>query len=129
MYYSIESSSTKKRKFVVFFNYSGDHNLERRNVERPIFRNFEIANIKITKDELLDRFIFELFFHFFEIIWILKIFHNYSNCKMLIFQMIKSIVLNFQILQFWKYVYFSNWKVSNIWSFSGWGLKFQPVKY
>ena len=27
-------------------------NLERRNVERPIFRNVKITNIKITKDEL-----------------------------------------------------------------------------
>ena len=27
----------------------GGQNLERRNVERPIFRNFHIANIKITK--------------------------------------------------------------------------------
>ena len=26
--------------------------LERRNVERPIFRNFKITNIKITKGEL-----------------------------------------------------------------------------
>ena len=35
-------------------------NLKRRNVERPLFQNFEIANIKITKDELFDSFIFEL---------------------------------------------------------------------
>ena len=28
--------------------------MERRNVERPIFRNFKITNIKITKDDLLD---------------------------------------------------------------------------
>ena len=41
----------------------GGQNLERRNVERPIFRNFEIANIKIKKDELFNNFIFELFFH------------------------------------------------------------------
>ena len=39
----------------------GGQNLERRNV---VFRNFEIANIKIKKDELFDNFIFELFFHF-----------------------------------------------------------------
>ena len=43
-------------------------NLERQNVERPVFRNFEIANIIIKKDELFDYFIFELFFHFVEII-------------------------------------------------------------
>ena len=28
----------------------GGKNLERRNIERPIFRNFKIMNIKITKD-------------------------------------------------------------------------------
>ena len=40
----------------------GGQNLERRNVERPIFRNFKIANIKITKDELFDSFISEFNF-------------------------------------------------------------------
>ena len=43
---------------------SGGQHLERRNVERPIFRNFTITNIKIKKDELFDSFIFELFFHY-----------------------------------------------------------------
>ena len=43
----------------------GGQNLERRNVERPIFRNYNIANIKITNDELFDSFIFEFFFSFF----------------------------------------------------------------
>ena len=42
----------------------GDQNLERRNVERPAFQNFEIANIKIKKDELLDNFILDFFFIF-----------------------------------------------------------------
>ena len=67
----------------------GDQNLEQRNVERPVFRNFEISNIKIKKDELFDNFIFELFFSFFG---------NYLNtqnifffwyCKILIFRMVK----------------------------------------
>ena len=39
----------------------GDQNLDRRDVERAVFRNFEIANIKIKKHESLDYFIFELF--------------------------------------------------------------------
>ena len=40
--------------------------LERRNVERAIFRNFEIANIKIRKDELFDSFIiFEFNFSYY----------------------------------------------------------------
>ena len=43
----------------------GGQNLERRNVERQIFRNFEITNIKITKDELFDSFIFEFIFSLF----------------------------------------------------------------
>ena len=32
------------------------------------FRNFKIANIKITKDELIDSFIFEFIFSFWKII-------------------------------------------------------------
>ena len=32
------------------------------NLERPIFRNFKITNIKITKDELFNIFITNLFF-------------------------------------------------------------------
>ena len=43
----------------------GGQNLERRNVERSIFRNLKIANIKLTKDELLDNFIFKFNFWFF----------------------------------------------------------------
>ena len=39
--------------------------LERRNVERPIVRYFKIANIKITKDELFDSFVFEFNFSYF----------------------------------------------------------------
>ena len=34
-------------------------NLEWSNLERPIFRNFKITNIKIAKDELLDYYIHE----------------------------------------------------------------------
>ena len=54
-------------------------NLERPNVEWPIFRNFKIANIKITKNELFV--ISSLFFYFFEIIWTPEIFYNFSNFK------------------------------------------------
>ena len=46
--------------------FSGEgQNLERQNVERSIFRNFEIANIKTTKDELFDSFNFEFNFLYF----------------------------------------------------------------
>ena len=44
----------------------GDQILKRRNVERPIFRNFKIANINITKDELFNSFIFEFNFLYFK---------------------------------------------------------------
>ena len=49
----------------VGFKFSGGgENLERRNVELPVFRNFEIANIKIKNNELFDNFIFDFFFIF-----------------------------------------------------------------
>ena len=44
----------------------GAQNLERRNVERVIFRNFKIANIKITNYELFDSFICEFILPFFQ---------------------------------------------------------------
>ena len=44
----------------------GGQNLERRNVERPIFRDSKIANITITKEKLFDNFIFEFNFLFFK---------------------------------------------------------------
>ena len=52
-------------KFFYFIILGGDQHLERSNVERPIFRNFEISNIKITKVELFDFSIFEFIFYFY----------------------------------------------------------------
>ena len=43
----------------------GVRKLELSNVERPIFRNFKITNIKIAKDELFDYFIHEFGFYYF----------------------------------------------------------------
>ena len=40
----------------------GGQNLEKQNLEQPIFWYFKIANVNITKDKLFDIFIFE--FHF-----------------------------------------------------------------
>ena len=40
----------------------GGQNLERQNVERPIFRNFKIMNIKMTKDEIV--LLLNLFFYY-----------------------------------------------------------------
>ena len=54
-------------------------NLERRNVERPVFRNFKTVSIKIIKDELFDNFIFEFIF---------SLFINYLH-NLIIFQMVK----------------------------------------
>ena len=68
----------------------GGQNLERQNVQRSVFRNLKIANIKITKDELCDSFINEFFFPFFL---------NYLNSGyLIIFQNVKycfSKLLNF----------------------------------
>ena len=50
------------------YSTGGGRNFERRNVERLIFRNFKIANIKITKNDLFDGFIIEFIFSFLEII-------------------------------------------------------------
>ena len=44
------------------------------NSERPIFRNFEISNIKITKVELFDFLIFGFIFYFYDC-------SNYSNTQ------------------------------------------------
>ena len=73
--------SKKRDPDLQFFYYKsgGGQNLERRNVERPIFRNFKITNIKITKDDLLDSFIFEFFF---------SLFINYLH-NLIIFQIVK----------------------------------------
>ena len=41
----------------------GGQILERKNIERPIFRDFKIANIQITKDQLMVLF-WNSFFNF-----------------------------------------------------------------
>ena len=60
----------------------GGQNLERRNVEQPIFRNFKVTNIEITKDQLFDSFIFEFIF---------PLFINYL-LHLIIFQIVTFIV-------------------------------------
>ena len=52
-------------------NSGGGQNFERRNVERLTFRNFKIANIKITKNELFDSYIIEF----------ISFFRNYLNTQ------------------------------------------------
>ena len=68
--------------FQIFLIKIGGQNFERRNVERPVFGNFEIANMKIKKNELFDNFIFELFCHFFR-----KLFENLKY--LMIFDIVK----------------------------------------
>ena len=48
-----------------YFYLGEGQSLGRRNVERFIFRNFNSANIKMTKDELFDSFIIEFIFFIF----------------------------------------------------------------
>ena len=55
-----------KNTIFVIKTLGGDQNLERRNVERSIFRNFKIANIKVTKDELFDNFMIDFLFFIFD---------------------------------------------------------------
>ena len=57
---------------ILVFLGDGQH-LQRSNVERPIFRNFEISNIEITKVELFDSSITGCIFTFFKILKTLKI--------------------------------------------------------
>ena len=105
--FHVKSSTHFMRRFVEFHQYGsswklptkrnchrdypkmgGGQNFERRNIERLKFRNVKVANITITKDEFFYSF-FIVFFHFLDIIWILKIFNNFSNCEIFIFQMVK----------------------------------------
>ena len=52
--------------YSVFTPFSGgSRNLERPNIERPVFRKFETSNIEITKVELFD-FLYFFKLQFFE---------------------------------------------------------------
>ena len=51
-------SSDRRRVGVNILNYVP-------NVVRPIFRNFDISNIKLTQVELFDFSIFEFIFYFY----------------------------------------------------------------
>ena len=58
-------------------------------------------------------------FYFLETIWIFKVLDNFSNCKLLVFQIVKlKKNLIYKIVKFLKFVNVSNLKHSNIWSFS-----------
>ena len=77
--------------------------LEWPNVERPIFRNFETSNIKITKNELIDFSFSNLFFHSFKLFkhstfWWFSQSWNIQN------------LLIFKTVEFGKLASFANWK-------------------
>ena len=95
--YSAGKECNLKQAVRIIEEWSGGQNLKRPNVERPVFRKFEISNIKITKVKLFDFFIFKFIFHFYVcfelfehskymIIYQIKIFWNFdtfTNCKIL----------------------------------------------
>ena len=86
--------------------------MERRNVERSIVRNFKIANIKITKDELFVSFIVKFVLFFYKLFKQPKNLMILSNCKILIFRMVKFKKKTFsKLLIFENYI---NFKISNI---------------
>ena len=70
----------------------GGQHLEQRNEKRPIFRSFEISNIKITKVELFDFLILELIFYFY-------VCSNYLNIQNTIIYQIGD----FEIEKFQKF--------------------------
>ena len=59
--------------------YLKNQHLDRPNVERPIFRNFEISNINIKRHKLLDFLFSNFVIHFFQLFS--NIYDNLSNCK------------------------------------------------
>ena len=78
----------------------GGQNLERPNVERPIFRKFETSNIEITKSSY-SIFLFSIQFLIF-IVQTLKIYDNLSNWKFL------------EYLNFYKWSNFENFLIFEI---------------
>ena len=70
--------------FWIGFDWRGGvQNLEWSNVERPIFWNFKITNIKIAKDELFNYFIYEfiLYYYFLKLLEHSKYLIILPNCK------------------------------------------------
>ena len=63
----------------------GGRNFKRQNVEQPILRNLEIANVKSYEVQLFDFLVTKLFFDFLKIIWTLKFWFFFSNFYVPIF--------------------------------------------
>ena len=79
----------------------GGQHLERPNVERLIFRDFEISNIKISKVELFDFSIFEFIFYFYDCLN----FSDTQNTYMIIY---------YQIQNFWNFNSYTNCQILKI---------------
>ena len=86
----MDDESFEYRKTFEWPQVGGGKHLERSNVERPIFRNFKISDIKITKVELFDFSIFEFIFYFY-------FFFNSTNTQNT--HMINNL-LNLKVLEF-----------------------------
>ena len=94
----------------------GQH-LEKPNVDQLIFQNFEISNIKRTKDELFDFFIFEFIFYF-------NVFELFEHSKYMIIYKLGNLwnfksFRNCKILYFFKLNNFINLMIFEIGKFSG----------
>ena len=82
-----EGDDPTYREFLIkWLQKGGGQNLERPNVEQPIFRKFETSNIEIIKVELFDFFqnLFLIFTSVF-IVRTLKIYDILPNWKFLEF--------------------------------------------
>ena len=93
----------KKLKKAIIHFLGGGQNLERPNVERPIFRLFEYSNIKIMKVELFDFFHFQIYFSF------LRLFEFFEYSKYMIIC---------QIENFGNFDRFTNCEILKIFSIS-----------
>ena len=86
----------------------GGQNLERPNVERPIFRKFETSNVQITKVELLDFYCFQIYLLY------LRLFEMFEH--------LKYMIIYHQIWNSWSFDSFTNcqiWEIFGIFFQSG----------
>ena len=90
-----------KRRFDEMTFRGGGQNLERLNVERPIFRKFETSNIEITKVELFDFSISEFILVFYDCL-------NYSNTQN------TYLIIYHQIRKFLNFDSFTNCQILKI---------------
>ena len=92
------------------------------------FRTKKCRTANISEFKKNNESFSNLFFHFIEL-FNTQILNNFSNCKTIIFQIVKLnffsnfpnfiiFFLIFQIVKFWKFINFSNPTISNIWLFS-----------